>query len=628
MNRQKAETVTNRPGYAGKILRVDLSASNLSAEELPGPEELRRWVGGSGLGAKILYDEVPPGVGPYDPANRLIFASGPLGGTTMGGTGTFSVVTKGPMTNGSLHSQANGFLGAYLKFAGFDAVILQGAAERPVYLYLHDGQAELKDAHSLKGRNTWETKDLIAAELGVPESRLSVFGVGPAGENRVRFAAIVGDRGHVVAHGGPGAVMASKNLKAIAVARGPSRVMVKDGEKLRSAFKEVLDWAKRSPLNIYQWGTSIAYPTTGKMGRLPIRNYTGTDYPEPDPFTAPHYRPLFKRKRTPCWACQFDHCAIMEVKQGPYAGTVIDEPEYEGLAAWSCLIDQNDPVAAAVLSNDVDLLGMDTNEAGWIIAWVMECFERGLLTTKDTDGLEMTWGNVEATRAMLRKIANREGIGDILAEGAMRAARRIGGEAAGLAVYTLKGNTPRGHDHRSNWHIMLDVSTSDTGTDAAQVSGTPAELGLPPDIDLFTPEGAGAYLAAGYGWSTLRDSMGLCYLSILGAPKEAVLAALNAATGWDFTVAESDEFGRRVAHLLRAFDARHGLTPKVEAPSARYGSAAIQGPAPARERSILSVWEEARRAFHVKMGWDAESGRPLPETLRRFGLDHVVKDIW
>lgn len=546
----------------------------------------------------------------------------------MGGTGTFSVVSKGPMTNGSLSSQANGFLGAYLKFAGFDVLVVQGAAERPVYLYIHDGEAELRDASALKGKDTWETVDLIAAEVGVPESRLSVFGVGPAGENKVRFAAIVGDRGHVVAHGGPGAVMASKNLKAIAVARGRSRAAVNDKEKLSAAFQEVLAGVKKMPLNIFQWGTGLSYPILGKGSRLPIKNYLGAEFSDIDPFTAPQYRPQFKRKRTPCWACQFDHCAVMEVKEGPYAGAVIDEPEYEGFAAWGCLIGQNDPIAAAVLSNDVDLLGMDTNEAGWIIAWVMECYEKGLLTRKDTDGLEMTWGNVEATRAMLRKIAYREGIGDILAEGAMRAAQRIGGEAADLAIYTLKGNTPRGHDHRVSWPIILDVSTSDTGTDGGRASGTPAELGLPPDTDLFTPDGAGAYLAAGYGWGTLVDSVGVCHLSILGAPKAPVLAALNAVTGWDYTAGEAVELGRRVAHLLRAFNIRHGLTPKVEAPSARYGSASTQGPAAAQSRSILDGWDLARRTYYEKMGWDGNTGRPLPETLRRFGLDHVANDLW
>ncbi|MDO8671826.1 MAG: aldehyde ferredoxin oxidoreductase N-terminal domain-containing protein, partial [Dehalococcoidia bacterium] len=161
--------MASHPGYAGKILRADLTSGKFSSENVPGPEELRKWVGGTGLAAKILYDEVPPGVGPYDPENRLIFASGPLGGTNMGGTGTFSVVSKGPMTNGSLSSQANGFLGAYLKFAGFDALVVQGAADRPVYLYIHDGEAELRDADALKGKDTWEMVDLIAAELVVPE---------------------------------------------------------------------------------------------------------------------------------------------------------------------------------------------------------------------------------------------------------------------------------------------------------------------------------------------------------------------------------------------------------------------------------------------------------------------------
>ncbi|MBI2864309.1 MAG: hypothetical protein HYX94_07065 [Chloroflexi bacterium] len=616
-------------GYAGNILRVDLSDGKIGAEGLPAPEELRQLIGGTGLGVKILYDEVPAGVGPYDPENRLIFACGPLGGTNLGGSGTFSVVSKGPMTNGALASQANGFLGAYMKFAGFDAVVVQGQSPKPVYLYIHDGQAELRDARYLKGKDTWETIDMIAEELGQPESRLSVFSVGPAGENKVRFAAIVGDRGHVVAHGGPGAVMASKNLKAIVAARGRGQVTVKDREKLKSVFEAILVDVQKSPQDIFHWGTGLIYPVAQKAGWLPVKNYLETDFAEKDLFTSPKYRPLCKRKRTPCWACRFDHCAVLTIKEGPYAGYVGEEPEYEGLAAWGSLTGQTDPLAAVVLSNDVDRLGMDTNEAGWVISWVIECYEKGLLTKKDTDGLEMTWGNVEAMRAMLRKIAYREGFGNVLAEGAMRAAQQIGGEAAKLGIYTMKGNTPRGHDLRLFWLTILDYCTADVGVDAAgDKHATPASTGLPPETDMYTPDGAAALLAATYGWAFFRDSLGICMLTIGGVPQSRILEAVNAATGWEITPAEVKRFGLRVAHLLRAFNAKHGLTPEVEVPSARFGSSSLVGPAAARTRSILSGWDQARRSFYEKMGWDGRSGRPLPETLRQCGLDSVVKDLW
>ncbi|MDO8673967.1 MAG: aldehyde ferredoxin oxidoreductase C-terminal domain-containing protein [Dehalococcoidia bacterium] len=621
--------LTNNLGYAGQVLRVDLSTGKIGAEALPAPEELRQLLGGTGLGVRILYDEVPAGVGPYDPENRLTFATGPFGGTNLGGTGTFSVVSKGPMTNGALASQANGFLGACMKFAGFDAVIVQGQSPKPVYLYIHDGQAELRDAGYLKGKDTWETIDLVAEELGQPESRLSVFSAGPAGENKVRFAAIVGDRGHVVAHGGPGAVMASKNLKAIVASRGRGQIAVKEKERLKSVFQAILVDVQKSPLDIYHWGTGLVYPIAQKSGWLPVKNYLEADFAEKDLFTSPKYRPLFKRKRTPCWACRFDHCAIVTIKEGPYAGYVGEEPEFEGFVSWGCLTGQTDPVAAVVLSNDVDRLGMDTNEAGWIMAWVIECYEKGLLTKKDTDGLEMTWGNVALMRAMLRKIAFREGFGNVLADGVMRAAQQVGGEAADLAIYTMKGNTPRGHDPRVFWQILLDVSTSNVGLDAAGANAaTPASVGLPPDTDVYTPDGEAALLAASYGVPFFRDSLGICMLSIGGAPQSRILEAISAVTGWDFTADEAKRFGFRAAHMLSAFDIKHGLTPEVEAPSARFGSSSLIGPAAAQARSILPEWDKARRSSYEKMGWDGRTGRPLPETLRQHGLDAMVKDFW
>ncbi|MDD5289257.1 MAG: aldehyde ferredoxin oxidoreductase C-terminal domain-containing protein, partial [Dehalococcoidales bacterium] len=279
-----------------------------------------------------------------------------------------------------------------------------------------------------------------------------------------------------------------------------------------------------------------------------------------------------------------------------------------------------------------DRLGMDTNEAGWIIAWIMECYDKKLLTKNDTDGLEMTWGNVEAAKAMLRKIAYREGIGDLLAEGAMRAAEHLGGEAANLAIYTKKGNTPRGHDHRNNWTMILDVCTSDSSTDeTGGRNPPPSSVGLPPETDLFTPEGAAAMLAVAPGKYHFHDSLGICRLTLFGTKdfgtKETrIIEVLNAVTGWDFKYEEMRQLCHRVSNLLRAFNVRHGLTPELEAPSPRYGSAALAGPAPGK--SILPVFEEVRNNYYRKMGWDVDTGRPLPATLRSLGLDYVIKDLW
>ncbi len=358
-------------GYEGKILRVDLTNKQVTAEELD-ETTLRKYVGGTGLGIKYLYEEVPSGVEWSDPENRLILASGPLGGTRVGGSGTFSVVTKGPLTNGAASSQANGFLGAYLKFSGFDGIIVQGAANRFVYLYIHDGTAELRDASHLAGKDTWEIEKLIKKELGKRKREMSVFGIGPAGENLVRFACIVGDEGHVAAHNGVGAVMGSKKLKAFAVARGKGGVAVKDKAKLSTLAKELLETAKSRPgLNIYEWGTSMIYSGIHTRGGLPVKNYTTSIFPQHGKFMGDKIRASFEIKLNPCWACQMHHCHIMKVTEGPYKGYVGEEPEYEQWASWGSVIGQTDPGAALMLANENDRLGMDTNEASWVIGWVL-----------------------------------------------------------------------------------------------------------------------------------------------------------------------------------------------------------------------------------------------------------------
>ncbi|MFQ5827358.1 MAG: aldehyde ferredoxin oxidoreductase C-terminal domain-containing protein, partial [Dehalococcoidia bacterium] len=321
------------------------------------------------------------------------------------------------------------------------------------------------------------------------------------------------------------------------------------------------------------------------------------------------------------------HLHQMRLTQGPFAGYAGEEPEYEQVAAMGSLIGQTDLEAAFVLSNEVDRLGMDANEAGWVIAWVIECFEKGILDREDTGGLEMTWGNVEAVRAMLHRIAWREGIGDILAEGAMRASQKLRPEGRPLAVFTRKGNTPRMHDHRAYWPMMLDTCTSDTGTDSdAGMRLGAKELGLPADTDPFSPEGAGRLLAAARGNGIFEDTLGVCKFNLRGFSKEDMAELLGAATGWEMTGDEVRGIGRRIATLLKVFNVRHGLTAELDAPSDRYGSAPLDGPF--HGIAAAPSWGKMLAMYYEKMGWDPETGKPLPETLAQLGLAHVIDDIW
>ena len=608
-------------GYLKKYLRVDLSSMQIREEEL-GDDLLEKYVGGTGFGAKFLFDEVPPGVEWNDPDNRLIFFSGPLGATRISGTGTFSVITKGPMTNLAGTSQANGLFGAYLKLAGFDGFVIQGAASQLVYLFIHDGKAEIRDARHLQGKGTFETEEILRKELGLG-FRGSVQCIGPAGENLVRFAMISGDGGHVVAHNGMGAVMGSKRLKAIVVARGRAEILVEDKVAVERLMRELHEDAKtKGSKRIYEYGTGGGFSGAALGGWLPIKNYTTGVFPEHAKFDGQYLRTHFKMKHNPCWACQLKHCKLCKVTEGPYSGFEGEEPEYEGLATWGPVIGNTDPGATIMLNQFNDQMGMDLNEAGWTIGWAMECYEKGVFSKKDLDGLDLTWGNVEAAKEILKRIANRQGIGNLLAEGVKRASEKTGGEAVNWGVYTLTGAAPRSHDHRGRWCEMLDTCTSNTSTIEATRGGVfPERLGYPPVFDKFSPWEVATVNAKENGWLQFLDCLGIC--SFTCPNRELTVQATNAVTGWNLDMKESMLIGRRIVNLLRVFNFRHGLKPELEKPSVRYSETPKDGPV--KGRPVQPYFDFMVQTYRELMGWEPETGRPLPHTLKSLGLEELIE---
>jgi aldehyde:ferredoxin oxidoreductase len=612
-------------GYMGKVLRVDLTNGRINEEPLD-DQMLRKYVGGVGFGAKYLYEQVPPGVEWSDPENAMFIFTGPCNGTRISGSGIFHVVSKGPMNNMALSTQANGFLGAFLRFCGFDGVIIYGVANQWSYLYIHDGLAELRDARHLYGKDTWETEEAIKREI---DGRCSVFCIGPAGENLVRFACLAGDRGHIASKNGVGAVMGAKKLKAIVVKPGKVKVPIKHPQRLKELSNALFDNAEKLGMggtgSFAKWGTAGSVNHLHHTAYLPVKNYTTSIFPEHEKFDASNFRLRFKRIPTRCWACRMkNHTSIIEVTEGPYAGTIGEEPEYECVAAMGPLIWQTDPGAMIMLADLVDRLGMDMNETGWLVGWVMECYEKGLLTRDELNGLDMKWGNVEPTVTLLKQIAYRQGAGEWLAEGVKRSAEKLGGEAKSCAVYTLKGNTPRGHDHRTLWTELIDTCVSNTGTlEAAGNLRDYKQIGILPVKNRFDPIEMSTYNATINGRRQFEDCLGICLLCTHDFHLE--LETLNAVTGWDVDVAEAMNVGRRVANLLRVFSFRHGLEKELEAPSIRYGSAPVDGPA--KGISILDHWDVIRRNYYDKMGWDPETGKPLPHTLEHLGLGHLIADL-
>ena len=306
-----------------------------------------------------------------------------------------------------------------------------------------------------------------------------------------------------------------------------------------------------------------------------------------------------------------------------YAGVSVEEPVYECMAAWSSLVGITDVTTTIVLANAVDRLGMDTNEAGWVIGWVIECYEKGLMTREDTDGLEMTWGNGEAIMAMLQKITSRQGFGNILAEGVMRAARHIGGEATNMAIHTQKGNTPRTIDHRVQWLELFDTCVSNTGTLETHSMPPYKQLGLSPTYDTFDLEAISTVEAKIKGAMIFEDSLGVCRFNT-ATNLELLSQAVNAATGWGLNVDEAMTVGRRSVNLLRVFNLRNGIGGELDAPSVRYGSTPIDGPAAGR--GIMPHWDKMLQNYYQLMGWD-EKGKPFPETLRSLGLEDIIPHL-
>ena len=609
--------VSSPDAYHRRLLRVDL-ADRTIAEESIDPAILRTYMGGSGLGMYYLYREVDPATGPFDPANRLGLFAGPLNGTAMMGSGSFSVVTKGPMTGGAADTQANGHFGAYLKFSGYDGILVQGRSESWSTLHVDGDGCRLESADELVGLDTYATEDRLRERSD--HADVSVATIGPAGEHRVHFAGIFSDMGHAAAHNGVGAVMGAKRLKAIVVAKGDRKPAIHDRQTLRDLASENWELAQHSPIN--EAGTLHVTPKLHDNHSLPVRNYTTSTW-DVEESTIDRFRPeylqdRFEVGRKVCFRCPMHHCELHEIPDGEYAGVELEEPEYEQISAWSSQIDNTDVDATWMLSGLVDRLGMDTNEAGWVVGLAMECAEKGLLEPDTIGDMDVSWGNVEAARELLERIAHREGIGDTLAEGAMAAAATIGGGAEAMAVGTEKGTTPRGHDHRVRRWEQVDTAVSNTGTKESSTQFYPRD----------GPDSVGRLMdqfEEHKGKQQFEDSMVTCrFHTRTDIPHLA--DAATAATGWDIAPEEATRIGRRILHLTRAFNVRHGIVGReLDRPSPRYGSAPDAGPLAGT--TWLDDWDAILDAYYRIMGWDHE-GRPTPETLAAFDLEHVATDLF
>ncbi len=608
-------------GYMNRILRVNLSDAKFSEESL-GETLIHDYVGGRGFGVKLLYDDMKPGSDPLGESNELIFLTGPLAGTNAQSFGRLKVFFKSPLTGTYFKSAAGGHFGAELKFAGFDGIILSGVAEKPVYLWIHDGKYELRNADYLWGLDCDDTHTLIREELHDPLVRVAC--IGPAGENGVKYAGIFSDR-RAAGRGGGGAVMGAKRLKAI-VCRGSSRVEVADREAFTTAVKKQIKEYQANPMfaGFSQSGTQIA-EFTNVLGMYPTKNFREGVLPNWQEIEGAAYAKLRVRK-TQCHVCMV-HCGnLTRVYSGKYAGAWSEGPEYETTWAFTGPVNKADiglTVAADKLCDD---LGLDTISTGSSIGFAYELYERGIITAKDTGGLELAFGNNEPVMALIRQIAYRQGFGAVLADGTREAARHIGKEAEQYAIQ-VKGLELPAYDPRGAKSHGLNLLTSNIGADhntgysAQELFGSP----VPKPVDRFAVEGKGELTKWNQDLTALFETGILCsFIPSMGMLSvETFGKLLSAATGIsDFADASYLwHVGERIYNLERMFNVREGLTSKDDMFPKRLTSEPMPvGPSKGQVFEAEALLKDYYRA----RGWNIRTGIPTATKLKGLGLSFAV----
>lgn len=610
-------------GYMGSILRVNLSTGGITLEELS--EDLQRqFIGGRGFGAKMLFDELKPGIDPLSPDNKMIFQCGPLAGTGAQSCSRWIVTTKSPLTGGYFRSCAGGPFGAELKSAGYDALIVEGRAAAPSYLWIDDGRVEIRDAAKLSGKLTQETAAAIRAELG--DNRIKAAVIGPAGEKLVRFSAIVDER-RTASRGGVGAVMGSKNLKAIAV-RGLQQPELADKDALRAMIKKQMERVKTDPRlqGFRHLGTAAAVGFCHELGIYPVRNFQRGVMPEVNGnLTGQKFDELFQ-KDAYCKSCPI-HCgSIYKVPPGPFSGEPCEGPEYETLYAFGGEIGNSDTALVLEANRLCDEYGVDTMTAGATIGFAMECYERGILTAHDLDGIELTWGNQEAIMALLKKMVAREGAGDLLAEGSRLAARRIGKGAEAYAIQ-VKGLELAGYDPRGLKGLGLNYATAALGASHC-VGQCPQELMGTGDNDRFAFAGKGALAMLNQDNVAAFETGIVCIFpmqfKLIDLP--GLAAMLEAATG----IAEFGDpayltlAGERIWNLERAFNCREGFTRADDRLPERFlKESHSEGPLAGQVSELEIMLDE----YYEVRGWDKKTGCPTRKKLEELGLKAVADEL-
>lgn len=618
-------------GYTGRILRVDLSSRKSVIEE-PAENFYRQYFGGEGFVSYFLLKEVPPEVDALGPENKLIFAAGPLTGVSVGGCGRHCVGAKSPLTGGFGESEAGGYWGTELKLAGFDAIIVEGKADKPVYIFIQDGQVEIKNAQHLWGMKTLECQDAICEELG--DKNVKVTLIGPAGENLVSFACILNDLDAAAGRTGMGAVMGSKNLKAIAC-RGHQRLSLANPEAVSAIGHWIRDNTPVANKGMRDFGTARVVKILNDAGGLPTRNFQLGSIDGVDAITGQTMTDTILVKRRSCFACPVQ--CKREVKvDGPYTvDSRYGGPEYETIAALGSNCGITDLKAIAKGHEVTNAYGIDSISCGMAISFAMECFENGLLTLKDTGGIDLRFGNATAMLQMIELISRREGLGALLAQGVARAAKEIGHGAEEFALH-IKGQELPMHEPRWKQGLGVGYAVSPTGADHCHNIHDPSYTSLTPLMEDLKALGVLEPLAVDdlspakiriltyhSNWMHFLNSAVCCFFVMVygSVGFQRVSDLVSAVTGWNTSVFELIKVGERVTNLGRIYNLGNGFTAQDDVLPKRFftpqASGPLQGVALDRE-----AFHKATEAYYEMMGWPG--GKPSPTKLGELGIDWAV----
>lgn len=611
-------------GYVGRILRVNLKSRSISVEPLD-DKVAEKFIGGSGYAAWIVYKETPINVDPLDPSNKLIFMTGPLTGTITPSAGRYVVCAISPLTGIWAESHAAGYWGPELKFAGFDGVIVEGKSEKPVYLWIHDASCEIRDAGDLWGLDTYSCEEILKKELGLD---VKIASIGPAGENLVRYANIINDRGRAAGRCGLGAVMGSKMLKAIAVKGSIKSILAAEEEKLTSYVKKLYVTIRSHPtVQVFSsYGTDGIMSMMYEYGDVPIKHFTQGVWSGIENISGEAMAKKVLKKNWACFRCPIACGRIVEVKSGPYKTEEGMGPEYETVASLGALC-LNDNIEAIVKANELcNRYGIDTITTGVSIAFLMECCERGLIS-KEVDGLKIEWGNPDLILELIRRIAFRKGIGVFLAEGVRRMSEKIGGEAEKIAMH-VKGLEIPMHDPRAFKGMGLQYATSHRG--ACHLRGEVfmieqgeriPDLGIHERVYRFDLESKPRVVKIMQDWHDVLDSLILCKFAFI--PPAAVAAILSMVTGRHTTVKELVTTGERIYNLKRVINVRRGITAKDDSLPYRLLKEPLKDGGAAGQ--VVELDRMLPKYYELR-GW-GKNGVPSRERLIELGLEEVAEEF-